>query len=291
MIDLTRYVAITPARNEAKHLALTVASMVSQTIRPAQWIIVNDGSSDETATVIDGASARHHWITVVHRPDRGSRQPGYGVMDAFYAGFETIACEWDFIVKLDADMAFEREYFARCFEHFRLNTMLGIGGGVICCVKNGELIEETKGDPAFHVRGACKIYRQSCWSAIGGTSKIVGWDTLDELTANMLGWQTGTFRDIKLTHQRMSGGVDGLWKNWRKNGRANYNSGYHPLFMILKCGRRIFRKPWCVGALGLLTGFIGGYLQNDPRGVSHAVVRYVRRQQLNRLMGRKSIWD
>ena len=285
------YIVITPVRNEGPNLQHTIDSIVSQTVRPAQWIVVNDGSEDNTADLINAAAKKHDWITAVHRANRGFRKSGGGVIEAFYDGYAAIRPQtWDFIVKLEGDLSFEPDYFQKCFERFEQNPQLGIAGGTVCNLVDGVLDEDSKGDPRFHVRGATKIYRHECWQQIGGLIRAPGWDTVDEVTANMHGWKTGTFAELKLVHHRATGHADGAWKNWVKNGRANYITGYHPVFMLLKCSKRLFDKPVGVASIGLFYGFVSGYLKRIPRIEDKRVIAYVRRQQMNRLLLQESIW-
>lgn len=286
-----RYIAITPARNEEDNIPLTIRSMLVQTIRPHRWVIVNDGSTDRTAAIIDAAAKEHDWIVAAHRADRGFRKQGGGVIDTFYDGYERVAGEpWDFLVKFDADLSFEPAYFKRCLRKFAEDPKLGIGGGMISHEVNGQLVSESPGDPSFHVRGATKIYRRAVWESIGGLLRAPGWDTIDELKANMLGWTTRTFRDIPLRHHRFTGSADGSWKNVVKFGLSNYITGYHPLFMFLKCVKRLFQRPYLVGAIGLAWGFCQGYLRGVAQVADRDLVRYVRRQQLNKLLLKPSLW-
>lgn len=286
-----KYVVITPARDEASHLAGTIQCMAAQSVRPAEWIIVDDGSRDRTAAIADHAADTHRWIKVVHRVDRGFRQPGGGVIQAFDEGLAAVTePEWQFVVKFDGDLSFGPNYFAECLARFESEPELGIGGGTICSLVNGTPETESKIDPMFHVRGATKIYRRQCWDQIGGLAAAAGWDALDEIKANMLGWTTRTFADIQLVHHRPAGAADGTWQNWVKGGRANYLVGYHPLFMLGKCARRTLEKPYLVAALGLLTGFAGGYTRRLPRIAEKPVIDYLRRQQIDRLLGRQSLW-
>lgn len=327
------YIVITPVRNEESRFPQTIASMVAQTVRPSLWVIVNDGSTDATGELADQAARQHPWIRVVHRPDRGFRKQGGGVIEAFYDGyallcdslsvvsspvvsapstvhrppssdsasesqlstfsvsaFKKSSAHWSFLVKLDGDLTFAPDYFAQCFARFARDEKLGIGGGTICEDNHGTLSVECKEDPAFHVRGATKIYRRACWEAMGGLLKAPGWDTLDELKANMLGWRTCSFPEIPVVQLKPTGSADGAWRNWFKNGRANYITGYHPLFMLTKCVKRVFRAPVGVGALGLFCGFTSGYLQRVPQVADPELIRYLRQQQLNRLLFRESLW-
>lgn len=286
-----RYIVITPARNEEENIPHTIRSMMAQTIRPACWVIVNDGSTDRTAALIDSAAAGHPWIIAAHRADRGFRKQGGGVIDTFYDGYERIQGEpWDFLVKFDADLSFEPDYFERCLRKFSDDPKLGIGGGMISHEVNGHLVSESPGDPAFHVRGATKIYRRPVWDAIGGLMRAPGWDTIDELKANMLGWTTLTFRDIPLRHHRFTGTADGTWKNFVKFGLSNYITGYHPLFMFTKCLKRAFARPYFIGALGLGWGYCKGIVQGVAQVDDRELIRYVRRQQINKLLLKPSLW-
>ena len=285
------YIIISPVRNEAKYLSLTIESVAKQTVRPKRWIIVDDGSSDETGMVADAAAARWDWIQVIHRPDRGYRKPGGGVIDSFYDGYNQIgSLDWQYVVKLDGDLSFAPDYFARCLLRFQQDSRLGIGGGTICKEVAGTLLPESTIDPAFHVRGATKIYKRDCWERIGGLICAPGWDTVDEFKANMLGWATYTFPEIQALHHRPAGQAQGNWKNWVKNGRANYVAGYHPLFMLLKCVSRLNSSPYLIAALGLFTGYLSGYLRRVPRVGDEQLIRYVREQQMRRLLNRESLW-
>jgi poly-beta-1,6-N-acetyl-D-glucosamine synthase len=291
-VTQVRYIIISPVRNEQEYLAQTIKSVVLQTIRPKRWIIVNDGSSDETGRIIEEAARHHEWIRALHRPDRGARKAGSGVMETFYDGFKVLGNElWDYLVKLDGDVTFEAGYFERCFARFSAEPRLGIGGGRICNLVNGDLLPESKLDPPFHVRGATKIYRYECWQAIGGLVQATGWDTIDELKANMLGWCTRTFHDISAVHHRSAGAAYGTWSNWVKNGQANYATGYHPAFMLLKCAKRLFHKPYGIAALGLWVGFCKGGVTRAWRMDDPDFLRYFRGQQMRRFLGRPSLWS
>jgi biofilm PGA synthesis N-glycosyltransferase PgaC len=287
--SVIKYVIITPARDEEQYIQNTIESMLRQTILPAEWIIVNDGSTDKTGDIIDKYSAQYPWIRAVHRTNRGFRKAGGGVVDTFNDGFRLLTCrDSDFIVKLDGDLSFEPDYFERCFAYFENEPRLGVGGGVMCYIENG--VKSFEANPAFHVRGATKIYKRACWDAIGGFWPAPGWDTMDEVKASMLGWKTKSFQDLHLLYHRHTGAADGVWANLVKNGRANYVCGYHPLFMLLKCIRRLKFRPYFVGSAALLYGFVTGYLQRVPQVDDRKTIQYLRQQQLARLTGRESIW-
>ncbi len=284
-----RYLVITPARDEAEYLSQTIDAVAGQTVKPVEWIIVNDGSKDNTGEIAREADRKFRWIRALDRTDRGFRRPGGGVVDTFQVGYDARTVhDFDYIVKLDGDLSFSPDYFERCFEHFQSDQRLGIGGGVVYNVVNGEAQEEKQ--PRFHVRGATKIYRRECWEAIGGLVAVTGWDTLDEARANMLGFTTRSFSDLPVTHYRPTGSAQGTWKNAVKNGTANYITGYHPLFMLSKAFLRVRHKPYGVISLGLLYGFVSAMVRGEERVPDPELIAYVRKQQMKRLTLQPSIW-
>jgi len=148
----------------------------------------------------------------------------------------------------------------------------------------------TEDNPLFHVRGATKIYRGDFWLESGGLLKAPGWDTLDEVKANMMGWKTRTFSDIHIFQQKVTGSADGAFKNAFKNGNGSYIAGYHPAFMVMKCMKRIFEKPYLIQSIGLMAGFIAGYQRHLSRIHDKELINYLRKQQLKRLLFKETIW-
>ena len=286
---MMRYVIVTPVRDEEQYVATTIESVTRQTIRPVEWVIVDDGSTDRTGAIIDRYATQFSWIRVVHRPNRGFRKAGGGVVEAFYDGYSALRCnDWDFTVKLDGDLSFSSDYFERCFEHFAKRPDLGIGGGEIYHNLGGQ--PRLEACPRFHVRGATKIYKRACWEAIGGLMPAPGWDTVDEVKANMLGWKTRSFEDLRLIHHRHTGAANGLLRDCIKHGSVCYTCGYHPLFVVASCFFRVIRKPYLLGSAAMCYGFLKGYIARLPRVNDIPLIDYLRHQQLRRLCGLETIW-
>jgi len=285
----TKYVVITPVRDEEAFLRKTVDSIINQTVRPAEYVLVNDGSSDRTGEIVDQYCLEHSWIRAVHRTDRGYRKWGGGIIEAFYAGFNALTVkDWDFMCKLDGDLSFEPDYFASAIRKFEENPKIGIGGGVLYHYLNGQKILENH--PQFHVRGGVKIYRRRCWDDLGGLWVGSGSDTVDEVKANMLGWTTMSFFDLHMIHHRPTGASWGRWGGIVKDGRIDYVYGSHPLFLIAKVLVRLFRRPYLVGSVALAYGYIAAFFHRCPRVDDPQLIKYLRGQQLARLMGQKTIW-
>lgn len=291
MDNIHKYLVITPVRDEALYVERTITSVLAQTIRPWRWIIVDDGSTDGTGAILDRHARENPWITVLHRDNRGFRAAGGGVMEAFYAGLSLAQNEsCDFIVKLDADLSFASDYFEQCFRIFAQEHRLGIGGGVVCRLNGARVEIDSVGDPQFHVRGATKIYRRACWDKISPLIKAPGWDTVDEVKANFHGWTTRTFPDLPLIQHKPTGDAAGPWRNAFKNGLANYITGYHPVFMLAKCIKRILRRPVISESAALFAGYCSGYIKQIPREPDRDAIRYLRKQQVRRLFLLPSIY-
>lgn len=286
----SKYVIITPVRDEEDYLQKTVDSAISQTVRPAEYVLVNDGSRDRTGEIIDQYCREHSWIRAIHRTDRGFRKWGGGIIEAFYSGFNALVCkDWDFMCKLDGDISFNPDYFAGAMKKFQENPQLGIGGGVLYFHKDGQTIMEGN-PPKFHVRGGVKIYRRRCWEEIGGLWVGPGSDTVDEVKANMLGWSTMSFDDHHMIHHRPTGQSWGRWGGLVKDGRIDYVYGSHPLFLMAKVLVRLFRRPYIIGSVALAYGYIKAFIQRCPQVDDPELIKYLRGQQLARLLGRKTIW-
>lgn len=285
----SKYIVITPVRNEENYIGMTIESMISQKVRPAEWIIVDDGSTDRTPNIVQKFSKHVDWIRLVKNRDRGYREYYIGVMEAFFCGFNNIGIDdWDFVVKFDGDLSFGNDYFQKCFEKFEADPSLGIGGGTIYNLIKGKWVREKH--RVTHVRGATKIYRRECWNQFGGLKVIPGWDTVDEAGANMHGWSTRTFDDIPIYHHRYTGTAEGLWKSYVYHGLANYISGYHPAFMAAKCLGRLFSGHHIIAFGGLAKGYLSGVIKKDLVMDDPELIKFIRQEQIRRLTFRTSTW-
>jgi glycosyltransferase involved in cell wall biosynthesis len=277
------YCIITPVRDEEEFIGGTIEAVAAQSIRPTEWIIVDDGSTDRTGAIVDQYTRRYPWIRLARRENRGFRSTGGGI-EGFLYGVELLKTKnWEFLINLDGDLTFSPQYFEKCFEYFRKNPNLGIGGGTIYNKIGDQLLVEKNVE--FHVRGATKIYRRQCWDSLGGMLRGLGWDTVDEIKAHMRGWSTFAFPDLQLIHHRATGAALGRWADAVKNGHSDYIVGYHPVFFAAKCTRRLFQAPFVIGSLALAYGFLRSYFQRAPRLNDAEFIRFIREQQLRRLFG------
>lgn len=272
------YVVITPAKNESKYITSTINSMIKQLIKPRQWIIVDDGSSDDTFEIIGKLALQYNWITAVKNDSNEKRSPGAKVVNAFNFGFSRIIAEYDFIVKLDADLEFDEDYFKNLINQFEINKRLGIAGGYCANLLKGNKsrIDNT---PDYHVRGATKMYRKECFEQIGGLVSRFGWDGIDEMKAMMLGWETKSFRNIIIIHLRPTGQETGLIRYAWRRGVLNYYMGYNPIYLILSCINNFSKKPYILFGLSLLGGYIYSYVTNGEQISDRKLIRFIKNFQ------------
>jgi glycosyltransferase involved in cell wall biosynthesis len=200
------YVLISPCRNEAAFMVRTLDSVIAQSLRPALWVIVDDGSTDETPKILADYAARHDWIRVVPKPDRGHRAVGPGVIEAFYAGYDTVSKDrFPYLCKLDLDLDLPPRYFEILVERMEADPRLGTCSGKPYVRQNGRLVSERRGDEMSV--GMTKFYRRSCFEDIGGFIPEVMWDAIDCHKARQLGWRAVSWDepDLRFEHLRPMG--------------------------------------------------------------------------------------
>lgn len=280
-----RYVVISPVRDEADFLQRTIDSMVAQTVRPTLWIIVDDGSTDDTAEIAASASRQHGWIRLHRRPDRGFRKVGAGVVEAFRDGLSQVHLDdYDYLCKLDGDLEFGPAHFERLFEKFDADPRLGTASGKCWLLTSNGLQLERTGD-AFSL-GAAKTYRRQCFNEIGGFVASVMWDGIDCHRCRMLGWKAASFRDpeLRIKHlRRMGSSFRSIYYGRLRWGYGQYFMGTHPLYALAMASYRMLERPWILGGVLILTGYAGGYLRHLPRYADLDFRRFLRQWQLARM--------
>jgi glycosyltransferase involved in cell wall biosynthesis len=285
---MVNYVIITPAKNEVEYIEKTIRSVVNQTVLPSEYIIVNDGSTDGTEKIIEKYQNEYPWIQRLDRP-QGKHRPGDGVIEAFYEGYNAISVQdWQFLVKLDGDLQFEPDYFEQQIKRFSENEKLGITSGVTCHIKGNQLILDRM--PEDHTRGAAKMYRKACWNDIGGLLQVLGWDTFDELKAQVMGWKTQSFRDLPLIHFKPIGFKQkSILRRELKAGERYHYMGYFWLFFLLKSIYRMLHKPFFIAGFLNLYGFFKAQIAGTPQIQDSVMINHLKRKQKKRLTHRHKL--
>jgi biofilm PGA synthesis N-glycosyltransferase PgaC len=281
-----KYLLISPCRDEAKYMRETLVSVVSQSIRPAKWIIVDDGSTDETPRILAEYTAQHDWITVVTRRDRGRREVGPGVVEAFYAAYNGVNVdEFEFLCKLDLDLRLPARYFQSLIERMRADPRIATCSGKAYIEQNGRMINERHGDDMSV--GMIKFYRVSCFKAIGGFVHEVMWDGIDCHRCRMNGWIACSWDDpeLRFLHLRPMGtSQQSVYTGRARHGYGQYFMGTGFMYMAASAISRINQKPYVLGSVAMLWGWVKSALRRRPRYQDAEFRQFLRRYQ------RRALW-
>jgi poly-beta-1,6-N-acetyl-D-glucosamine synthase len=263
-----QYVIITPVKDEEKYIERTLSSVMSQSILPLRWIIVDDGSSDKTVEIINKITETVGWINLVKNGPRISRNTGVAEVVAFNSCLEMVwSMDFEFVVKLDGDVLLCHDYFERIMEKFDSDEYLGIASGAY-------LEDHGKGWrpvilPLYHAAGASKIIRKKCFTSIGGFCESIGWDTVDEIKAQYLGWRTQHFPEIRFFHLKNEGSGMGNVKTSVMHGEIFYLTGGRLLFFLFKFVKRaLFGRPLLISGIMMMNGYLKSMLTRKSLLVS-----------------------
>jgi biofilm PGA synthesis N-glycosyltransferase PgaC len=280
------YVIISPCRNEAQFMRHTLDSVVSQSIRPKKWIIVDDGSTDDTPRVLAEYAAAHDWIEVVTRKDRGRRSVGPGVVEAFYAGYEKInVSEYVYLCKLDLDLELPPRYFEKLMARMEADPRIATCSGKPFIRRGEELVNEGQGDETSI--GASKFYRVDRFLEIGGFVREVMWDGIDCHKCRMKGWIACSWDDpeVRFIHLRpMGSSHKNILAGRVRHGYGQYFMGTGFLFMAASAVYRLSERPYVIGSLAMLWGWLISAFARKPRYADPAFRRFLRAYQRRALV-------
>jgi poly-beta-1,6-N-acetyl-D-glucosamine synthase len=278
-----RYLLISPCRDEARYLRRTLDSVAAQSVPPALWVVVDDGSTDETPAILEEYARRLPYLRVVRRTDRGRRQVGPGVIEAFYAGLDQVRLEdFDYLCKLDMDLDLPVRYFELLMQRMESNPRIGTTSGKPWFVhpQSGALVPEVCGDEMSV--GMTKFYRVACFEETGGFVRQVMWDGIDCHRARMLGWiaESVDLEPIRFVHLRPQGASEkGIWTGRLRAGFGQYFMGTSPLYYLAVAIYRMPAHPMLIGSVAMLWGYLRSWLKALPRYDDLEFRRFVRSYQ------------
>jgi poly-beta-1,6-N-acetyl-D-glucosamine synthase len=268
------YAIVTPARNEAQNLLRLSTCLDSQSLPPACWIIVDNGSTDDTMAVARDLAATRPWLSVTAVEGLRNSVRGGPVTRAFHAGYAEIEGEHEVVVKLDADVSFSEDFFARLVGAFE-NPRLGIASGTCYELDGGVWTQRhVTGASAW---GATRAYRAACLHSVMPLEDRMGWDGIDELKARVRGWETRTLVDLPFRHHRAEGERDGSrWRAWSAGGRAAYYMGYRWWYLVV---RALFNLRNEKASLAMVAGYFGAAARGEERCGDTKAIAFLRQQQ------------
>jgi poly-beta-1,6-N-acetyl-D-glucosamine synthase len=276
------YLLISPCRDEAAFLQSTIDSVGSQSVLPRKWVIVDDGSSDDTPAILARAAAKYPFIQIVRREDRGRRAVGPGVVDAFYAGLQAVDLDaFDYVCKLDCDLEFGPRYFERLMEKFEADPALGNLSGKLFLRYDKDLVEERLRDD--NAMGPAKFYRVTCFKDIGGFVRQVSWDGIDGHLCRMRGWVPAAVdeEELQVIHLRRMGSSEiSFWEGRLRWGRGKYFMGSRLYYVFVIAMYRMFERPYIISGIGILVGYIKAAWKRERRYDNPAYLRFFRKYEL-----------
>lgn len=268
------YIIIIPAYNEEAFIALTLQSLIEQTVLPAKILVVNDSSTDKTEENILEFAKKHPFISLVNKTSDAIHLPGSKVIQAFQKGLESVKEDFDIIVKADADLIFPPNYFETIIQHFQSDDKIGMVGGFAYLEKNGQWILENLTDKD-HIRGAFKAYRKDCFMQIGGLKPAMGWDTIDELLCKFYKWKVVTDETLKVKHLKPTGANYNKAARY-KQGEAFYSLGYGFPITAIASLKLALRKKKPLLFLDYINGFWKAKSAKKPLLVNHEQAQFIR---------------
>jgi glycosyltransferase involved in cell wall biosynthesis len=278
------YVLITAARNEEAHIEKTIRSVISQTFLPKRWVIVNDGSKDGTVEIVKRYLSEKPWIELIQMPEHRDRQFAAKVK-CFSAGYERVKdIRCDVIGNLDADISFEKDYLEFLLNKFVEMPKLGVAGTPFLGNGYSSVTDSFEGER--HVAGGCQLFRRECFEEIGGyiPNKAGGIDWIAVTTARMRGWKTQSFREKYFYHHRALGtGGRGPLEALFSYGEKDYYLGNHPIWEMFRTGYRTFKKPYVVGGLTIMLGYLWAFITRMEKPVSRELMLFHRREEMEKL--------
>ena len=288
MSDKSRqYLLITPCRDEAKYLPVTIRTVAAQSVLPARWVIVDDGSTDATSEILARATREHEFIRTIRREDRGERKVGPGVIDAFCAGLETVNLDnYEYLCKLDGDLELPAGYFEGLIRKMEAEPRLGtLSGKMYVRRPNGALVHEERGDE--NSAGPSKFYRTECFRQIGGFVCSIGWDGVDGHLCRMRGWiaKSEDRPDLRVVHLRPLGSSHkGILHGRMRGGAGNWYIGMSLPYMLARTLYRLKDRPLILNSLAVLYGYVRARFRREPTFGDAVYREYLRRFEWSSLI-------
>jgi len=279
-----RILIISPCRDEERTLEQTLRCMRDQTLAPARWVVVDDGSTDRTPEILAQAAKEIPWLRVVRREDRGFRKLGGGVIDAFYAGLEAADVDYDFVAKMDVDLEFGPRYLETILSYFDADPKLAAASGKVYRREAQGLVEEFMIDEM--VAGQFKLYRRGPFEEIGGFVRELMWDGIDFHQARMRGYRTASLDDpaLQLIHLRLMGSSDrSIYRGRLRWGQGQWFMGSSFPYILASGLLRMRERPFVLGGLLIVLGYLQAAIRGEPRFEDDEFRRGLRHWQYARL--------
>ncbi|MEL4307900.1 glycosyltransferase family 2 protein [Joostella sp. CR20] len=276
------YYVVIPAHNEEAFLKAMLESLVTQTLLPKKVVVVNDNSTDQTEAIIDIFTAQYLFLEKLNTTSTTTHMPGSKVVNAFNKGLAVLDHNYDFIVKLDADLILPKNYFESIAHIFKSDSNVGIAGGFVYEEDENKAWKLNHPMDKKHVRGAFKAYSKECFKAIGGLKSAMGWDTVDELLAQYHGFTIYTDSNLHVKHLRPTGK---LYNKKAKllQGKAMYTMRYGLFITAVASLKMALKQNKVQTFFDNMKGYFKAKNEKSPFLVSEEEGEFIRNYRLKNM--------
>lgn len=263
-----RYLLITPAKNEEQNLPEVARSVTGQTVKPELWVIVDDGSTDNTQYVIENLRATYSFIQSIRLPQR-PRDITFHYSYVCKQGFDYALeycrkdnIEFEYIGLLDADTVLEENYFRKLIIEFKEDKALGIASGGVYYDTGGKLSRE-KTDKNLP-RGTGRLWRKECFLETEGYPVEPSPDSISNIKALLRGWKLMQYHNIIQIQKRKTSAANGLWNGYVKNGWMAYYLDKNPLVTLINILYLSVRFPFYTGP-AYFWGYVSSAIKKEKK--------------------------
>ena len=280
-----KFLIIIPTHNEEKNILFCLESLKKQTFRDYKIVVVNDGSTDQTQTIVNEFAAAHPDFEIKNL-EKSEHQPGAKVVRTFKKGLEMVDLkDFDIICKFDADIIFPENYLKKIHDVYEKNPKAGMVSGIVKIKKSvfeNKLafdFRDEKKQWVFenissknHVRGPIKSYRKECFLDMNGLRPVLGWDNIDVMLAKKHGWEVLTIKDLWVKHLRPTAYKYKTQKA-EKLGEYFYNIGLSLPLAVISSGKSSLKNRSIAEFLLTMKSFL---IQKGERNLSKEEIKYIR---------------
>lgn len=254
LLEMTKVLVVTEYYNESKNISELVENMVCQTHLPNLWLIIDDGSSDNSTQIFEEKLKQFRIPYLLYSMPLKTR-PNQNLKGRAFRKIDILNNDWvrtsdfDYLVLTGADTRFPPTYIELSIKILETFSEIGVMAGG----SRGEAI-------ALTPMGGGKIVRWNIIEAASGLYWDLDPDSLWNIIALKMGYRTLILRDLLIwvtrpTHMTKPSGL-------HEYGARMYYLGWNPLFAIFYSLILFLRRKYP-------SHFLKGYVKEYKRGTWH----------------------
>lgn len=272
-----QYILITPCKNESNNLPNLIGSISSQTIKPVVWVIIDDGSTDNTPEIIRKNEENYGWIKGL-RAESNVRDLGLHLSKIMKKGFEYAIeycsennISYRYLGNVDGDIILEKTFFENLISEFKKDPELGIASGGTKQIIGNRIVYAKGGE--HEPSGGHMLIRKECFEDCGGFPVSYACDSVLKAKARIKGWKTRRFEEYLATEIRGAHSVGGYWKGFFHRGECSYFLNMNPLHVLTRGIIYTFKNPYYLG-FAFVSGYFISLTKRKPKSCDKEVKDY-----------------